>query len=62
MKDIGLPEFGTPDKFVDLSDIVKLHAKQDLIWTKELAKMTDTRLGKVHRFAEPPIRARTMLQ
>jgi hypothetical protein len=62
MKDIGLPEFGTPDKFIDLSDIVKLHAKQDSIWTEELAKMTDARPGQVQRFAEPPIRARTMLQ
>ena len=25
MKDIGLPEFGTPDDFVDLRDIFKSH-------------------------------------
>jgi hypothetical protein len=62
MKDIGLPEFGTPDKFIDLSDVVKLHAKQDSLWTEELAKMTDARPGQVQQFTEPPIRARTMLQ
>jgi hypothetical protein len=47
MKDIGLPEFGTPDKFIDLSDIVKLHAKQDSIWTKEITKMTNAKPRKV---------------
>jgi hypothetical protein len=34
MKDIGLPEFGTPDDFVDLRDIVKSHIKQDSTWAK----------------------------
>ena len=62
MKDIGLLEFDTPEKFVDLSDIVKFHAKQDSLWTKELANMTDERPGQVQQFAKPPIRARTMLQ
>jgi hypothetical protein len=47
MKDIELPKFGTPDNFIDLSDIVKLHAKQDSLWTKELAKMIDARPRKV---------------
>jgi hypothetical protein len=47
MKDIGLPEFGTPDNFVDLSDIVESHAKQDSLWTEELTKMTDARPGQV---------------
>jgi hypothetical protein len=61
MKDIELPEFNTPDKFFDLSDVVKLYAKQDSLWTEQLAKMTDVRLGEVKRFAEPLIRARTML-
>jgi hypothetical protein len=62
MKDIGLSEFGTPDNFIDLSDIVKSHAKQYFLWTKELAKMTDARPGKVIRFTKHLIRARTMLQ
>jgi hypothetical protein len=62
MKDIRLPEFGTPDNFVDLSDVVESHAKQDSLWTEELTKMTDARPGQVQRFAEHPIRARTMLQ
>jgi hypothetical protein len=29
MRDIGLQEFDTADDFVDLHDIVKLHAEQD---------------------------------
>jgi hypothetical protein len=32
MRDIDLPEFGTPDDFVDLHDIVKLHVEQDSSW------------------------------
>jgi hypothetical protein len=31
MKDIGLPKFGTPDDFVDLRDIVKMHVRTRLI-------------------------------
>jgi hypothetical protein len=62
MKDIGLPEFDTPNKFIDLSNVVKLYAEQDSIWTEELTNMTDVRLGQVQQFVEPPIRARTMLQ
>jgi hypothetical protein len=42
MKDIGLPEFGDPDNFIDLCDIVESHAKQDSLWAEELAKVTDT--------------------
>jgi hypothetical protein len=33
MRDIGLPEFVSPEDFVDLHDIVKQHAEQDLAWT-----------------------------
>jgi hypothetical protein len=54
MKDIGLPEFGNPDNFVDLCDIVESHTKQDLLWAKELAKVTDTTPGQVQRFMEHP--------
>jgi hypothetical protein len=35
MKDVGLPEFDTPDNFIDLSDVVKIHAEQDVLWTEE---------------------------
>jgi hypothetical protein len=62
MKDIRLPGFGTPDNFVNLSDVVESHAKQDSLWTEELAKMTDMRLRQVQRFVEHPIRTRTILQ
>jgi hypothetical protein len=39
--DIRLPDFGTPDNFVDLCDIVESHSKQDSLWDKELVKMTN---------------------
>jgi hypothetical protein len=62
MKDVGLPEFGTPDEFINLSDVFKMHAEQDSLWTEECTKITDARPGQVQQFAEHPIRARTMLQ
>jgi hypothetical protein len=34
MKDIILPEFGTPNDFVDLRDIVKSHVEQDSSWAE----------------------------
>jgi hypothetical protein len=37
----------TPDKFIDLCDIVESHTKQDLLRGKEIAKVTDTSLGQV---------------
>jgi hypothetical protein len=47
MTDIGLPEFGTPDDFVDLQDIVKSHTEKDSSWAKEITKVIDTTLGQV---------------
>ena len=47
MKDIGVPKFGTPDKFIYLSDIFKSHTEQDSSWVEELAKVTDTTPGQV---------------
>jgi hypothetical protein len=62
MKDIELLEFGTPNSFIDLCDIIKSHTKKDLLWFEELAKVADTTLGEVKRFMEHPIRARIVLQ
>jgi hypothetical protein len=36
MRDISLPEFDAPEDFVDLHEIVKLHAEQDSSWTAEI--------------------------
>jgi hypothetical protein len=47
MRDIGLPEFGTPDDFVDLRDIVKSHVEQDSSWVVEIAKVVDMAPGQV---------------
>jgi hypothetical protein len=62
MKDIGLSEFGMPDDFIDLRDIVKSHTEQDSSWVEELAKVADTVPGQVRQFMEHPIKARAMLQ
>jgi hypothetical protein len=57
MKDIGLPEFGTPDDFVDLRDIVKSHDEQDSSWAEEIAKVSNIAPGNVWQFMELPIKA-----
>jgi hypothetical protein len=62
MKDSGLPEFDTPDESTNLSDVFKLYAEQDSLWTEEFAKIIDARPGQVQQFMEHPMRARTMLQ
>jgi hypothetical protein len=45
MRDISLPEFGTPNDFVDLRDIVKSHAEQDSSWVEEIEKVAEMALG-----------------
>jgi hypothetical protein len=62
MKDIKLPEFGTPSEFIDIRDVLKVYAEQDSLWTEECAKVADARPGQVQQFTEHPIRAKTMLQ
>jgi hypothetical protein len=41
MKGIGLPEFSSPEDFVDLHDIVKQHAEQDSEWTAKIVKVAN---------------------
>jgi hypothetical protein len=62
MKEIGLPEFGTLDEFVDLQDIVESHVKKDSSWAERLEKVTDIAPGQVQQFMEHPIKARDFLQ
>jgi hypothetical protein len=47
MRDISLPKFGTPEDFVDLHDIVKLHEKQDSSWTTKIEKVVNMALGQI---------------
>jgi hypothetical protein len=47
MRDIGLPEFSSPEEFVDMHDIVKQHEKQDLSWTVEISKVANMAPGQV---------------
>jgi hypothetical protein len=62
MRDIDLPELGTPDDFVDLRDIVKSHAKQYSSWAEEIEKVADMAPWKVQQFMEHPIKSQAMLQ
>jgi hypothetical protein len=61
MKGIALPEFGGPDNFINLFDIVVLHAKMDSLWAEELAKVTDTSPRQVTRFMEHPRKVQVVL-
>jgi hypothetical protein len=45
MRDIGLPEFGSPEDFFNLHDIVKQHAEQDSVWMTEIAKVASMAPG-----------------
>jgi hypothetical protein len=62
MKDVELPEFSTPDNFIDLNNVVKMHAEEDALWTEEFTKIADAKPGQVRKFTEHLIRAQTMLQ
>jgi hypothetical protein len=45
-----LPKFGTPNDFVELHDIVKLHVEQDSSWAVEIAKVANMAPGQVQQF------------
>jgi hypothetical protein len=62
MKDIKLLKFVTPDDFVNLQDIIKLHTEKDSSWAKEIENVTDTTLGEVRQFMENLIKYQAMLQ
>jgi hypothetical protein len=47
MKDIGLPEFGSLEEFVDFHDIVKQHVEQDLAWIAKIEKVENMAPGQV---------------
>jgi hypothetical protein len=62
MKYISLPEFGSPEDFVDLHDIVKLHAEHESTWVVEIARVENMTPGQIHKFMEHPIKAYVVLQ
>jgi hypothetical protein len=62
MRDIGLPEFDTPDDFFNLHDIVKSHAEQESSWAEEIAKVANMAPGQVQQFMDHQIKYRAMLQ
>jgi hypothetical protein len=62
MKDIGLPEFDSPEEFVELHDIVKRHVKHDSTWEVEIMQVASMTPGQVQKFMEHLIKARAVLQ
>jgi hypothetical protein len=47
MKYICLPEFDSPEDFVNLHDIVKEHAEKELTWTSNIEKVASMAPGQV---------------
>jgi hypothetical protein len=62
MKDVGLPEYGTLNMFINLNKIIKLCAEQDALWAEECERVIDAKPGQVQQFVGHIIKARTMLQ
>jgi hypothetical protein len=62
MKGIELPEFGSPEDFVNLHDIVKRHAKQDSAWTADISQVARMAPGQIQQFMEHLIKAHVFLQ
>jgi hypothetical protein len=62
MKDVGLPEFNTPDEFTNLRDVFKTHSIQYSFWAEECAKVTDANPGQVQQFVGHLNNARAMMQ
>jgi hypothetical protein len=62
MENIDLPEFGPPENFTDLHDIVKRHAEQDSTWEAEISQISSMTPGQVKKFVEHPIKSLAVLQ
>jgi hypothetical protein len=62
MKDIGLPEFISPEDFVDLHDIVKRNEKHDSTGEVEIVQVESVTPCQVHKFMEHLIKAHVVLQ
>ena len=62
MRNIDLPEFGPPEDFSDLHDIVKQHEEKDFAWEAEISQISSMILGQVNKFMEPPIKSLAILQ
>jgi hypothetical protein len=62
MRDIGLHEFGTPDEFVDLCNIVKSHAEKYSSWAEEIENVIDMAPRQLRQFMEHLIKYQFMLK
>jgi hypothetical protein len=62
MKGINFPEFGPPEDFTDLQDIVKQHEEKDLAWETDISQTSSMIPGLAKKFMEAPIKALAVLQ
>jgi hypothetical protein len=62
MRGIDLPEFGLPEDFTDLHDIVKRHEDQDWVCETKILHVSSIILGQLKKFMEPPIKYLAILQ
>jgi hypothetical protein len=62
MKGINFPDFGPPEDFADLQDIVKQHAEQDMAWEIDISQTSSMIPGLSKKFMEAPIKALAVLQ
>jgi hypothetical protein len=62
MRNIDLLEFGPPEDFSDLRDIVKRHAEQDQVYETNIFHVSSMIQGQVNKFMEPSIKALPVLQ
>jgi hypothetical protein len=62
IRGINLPEFGPPENFTNLQDIVKQHEDQELAWKTDISQTSSMITGLARKFMEPPIKALAVLQ
>jgi len=61
MNDINLQNFGSPEDFSNLHDIVKRHVEHESTWEVEIVQVASMTLSHVQKFMEHPIKARAIL-
>jgi hypothetical protein len=62
MNDINLQNFGSPEDFSNLHDIVKRHVEHDLAWEAKIAQVASMTLCQVRKFMEQMIKDLTLMQ
>jgi hypothetical protein len=61
-REIQFPEFGSPEDFQNISDIVKQHVESDQKYESNVLKITTLVRGKFRKFMDDLIRASMVLE